>query len=369
MNILYIADSSSWHNVKWTEYFAERHHVYLFSDFKEDYKPVFFDDKVTLIQMPPPFKTKNRHLNKIMSIYHYVKCIRKIITDYDIDIIHCVAIYYAFLGSLLRVDIPLIYTQQGSELLVRAQKSFLYRYMAKRIFEKVDIVTGDSKVIQAAGIKYGALHKNNYIIQNGVDLRLFKSESKILNCCLQLYSPRAITPLYNIDVIIKALHLLKSKHHISFKCKFTFGFGEEYLANYKGLVEHYGLNDYVEWIGYVDHSEMPHHYASSDITISVPSSDSSPKSVYESMACGVPVIVSDLPWVNESLIHNVNVIVCKKEDSENLANSILKLTTNIKLYSSVRSSALELVKDHFSYSKEMRKMEIIMLDAISSREY
>ena len=44
---------------------------------------------------------------------------------------------------------------------------------------------------------------------------------------------------------------------------------------------------------------MASYYQAADVCVSIPSSDSSPRSVWEAMACGCPVVVSDLPWVHE----------------------------------------------------------------------
>lgn len=374
MNILYIADSSSWHNAKWTEYFAERHNVFLFSDYKEEYKPVNFHPNVKIIQLPPLIDTKSRHFNKLVSLFYYASHIQKIIKEYDIDIIHCVAIYYAFLATFVKTNKQIIYTQQGSELLIRAKKSKFYRYMANRVFKRVNIVTGDSKVIQKAGLDCGALKENNYIIQNGVDLGLFtfnkneKVDIKSSSRPVRLYSPRGIIPLYNIDTIIEALSILKNKSNLSFICQFTFGFGDEHLDGYKAKASRLGVNEFIEWVGYVDHTEMPKYYSQNDIVISIPSSDSSPKSVYESMACGTPVVVSNLPWVTENLTENKSVIISQSPSAESLAACIMKLINDQSLYKCIQFEASNLIRNKFSYSAEMKKMENIMLDSISNGE-
>ena len=102
--------------------------------------------------------------------------IEKIIEKENIEIIHCVALYYGFLSTFLNTNLPIIYTTQGSEILIRSQNNFFYKYMAKRVFNSVDIVTNDSKTIQSAGFKLGAKKENNYIIQNGVDLKIFNNQ-------------------------------------------------------------------------------------------------------------------------------------------------------------------------------------------------
>ena len=81
--------------------------------------------------------------------------------------------------------------------------------MAKQTFSQIDIITGDSKLIQSQGYKLGAKENSNFIIQNGVDTKVFYPKNTNIKIKLGikkdetlLFSPRAITPNYNIDTII-----------------------------------------------------------------------------------------------------------------------------------------------------------------------
>lgn len=374
MNILYIADSSSWHNAKWTEFFAEKgHKVVLFSDYKPYYKKIKFHKDINIIESEPFLKTKNRHFNKLNSIFKYKYEIEKIIKDEEINIIHTVALYYGFLSTFLNTNLPIIYTTQGSEILIRSQNNFFYKYMAKRVFNSVDIVTNDSKTIQNAAFKLGAKYENNYIIQNGVDLKVFNTKVENIRSTklmidddtFLIYSPRGFIPLYNIIDIIEALNLLKNEN-IKFKCMFAFAFGEEYLEKYKALITKYGLEDYVIWNGYLEHIDMAKYYFSANITLSVPSSDSSPKSVYESMACGTPVIVSELPWTNEYLTEGKNIVKVKLNSPEQIKDAILRLYEDKIFYKKIVENGLEIVKEIYDYDLNMSKMEKIMLNAIGN---
>src|SRR3954454_13353544 len=52
-------------------------------------------------------------------------------------------------------------------------------------------------------------------------------------------------------------------------------------------------------VGHVPYERMVDWYQAADVCVSVASSDSSPRSVWEAMASGTPCVVSDLPWVYE----------------------------------------------------------------------
>ncbi len=63
-----------------------------------------------------------------------------------------------------------------------------------------------------------------------------------------------------------------------------------------------GLEGRVQFAGNVPEDEMVTHFQASDVYISASHSDGSSVSLLQAMACGLPVIVSDIPgnreWVS-----------------------------------------------------------------------
>jgi glycosyltransferase involved in cell wall biosynthesis len=66
---------------------------------------------------------------------------------------------------------------------------------------------------------------------------------------------------------------------------------------------------------------MPDVYRAADVVVSLASSDSSPRSVWEALACARPVVVSDLPWAREELEHGRNALLTPLE-AEGVAAAI-----------------------------------------------
>src|SRR5205085_6295522 len=57
----------------------------------------------------------------------------------------------------------------------------------------------------------------------------------------------------------------------------------------------------VRALGRVPHDEMPRYLRAASAGISIPDSDGSPSSVWEALACGLPLVLSPLPQVSERL--------------------------------------------------------------------
>lgn len=382
MKILYINSSADWHTDLWVKYFARLHSVYLFSD-KEDYrKKQSLFENITVVEsygylggILNSLKVKSHllyQLNKIVSVRCYARQIDKFIQDCNIDIVHAHTLYFGYLASFIKSDIPVVFTPRGSSVIIHSQKNRIYKHMARQAFSRADIITGDSLLLQDRGYNVGARKERNYIIQNGVDTNIFfpkkndlKSKYGVSENEILIFSPRAITGLYNIDMIIESLALLK-KAGYGVKCMFSFAFGDEYTKKLKQLIKRLDVNDNAIWLGYLSYDDMAMHYNAADIVVSVPSSDSSPKSVYEAMFCQKPIVVTDLPWSHELLSNCGCLSRVKVRDPDELFRAIKKIIDRPEYANKIASNAFKYAHMYFDYDVNMAKMEKIMLQAVEN---
>ena len=109
---------------------------------------------------------------------------------------------------------------------------------------------------------------------------------------------------------------------------------------------------------------MQLYYNAADIVISVPSSDSSPKSVYEAMFCGKPVIISDLEWSYELLDEIDCVLRVDIKNPMQLTQALKSLIGDQELLETLSKNSLQLAHKFFDYDINMKKMEEIMLSTL-----
>lgn len=380
MNILFICSSSDWHMQLWLKYYADRHNVLVFSDREDHLKRQILDERITVIEDYGHFgrlfgrlEVKSlafAHFNKLISSGRYAKLINAIINDYRVDIVHAHSLYYGFISAGIRPGIPVVFTPMGSDIIIYAQENFIYRYMAQKAFSRADVVTGDSLLLQKRGIKVGARAEYNYIIQNGVDTKIvypkpndLKSRLGVREGETLIFSPRALMELYNIEVIIRSLALVRDAGYKT-KCMFSYAFGGKYLPRLKKLVKELSLEEVIIWLGFLEYEEMAQHYNAADIVVSVPSSDSSPKSVYEAMFCRKPIIISDLEWSYELLSGCECLLRVKVGNPESLADGIEYLIDHKSERETMASNAYEVACKHYDYYENMKQMEEIMLAAV-----
>ena len=208
----------------------------------------------------------------------------------NITFAHCT--YYAFIASL--AGIQYVSTPQGSEILVRLDKSFLYRCFARLAHGNAVLVTVDSYAMQSK-LK-SSLGIDAVVIQNGVSVSEIMSQrlragDRFSRNKNELLSLRGVTDLYQIKEIFAARNTQASCWGLTVCCPF---YDDEYLASVLDLLDVSKDTN----LGRLSRTEFYQCLASSQVAISIPISDSSPRSVYEAIFFGCVVIVRYNPYVD-----------------------------------------------------------------------
>ena len=250
---------------------------------------------------------------KIPVIRHIISFLkmRKVIAMIRPDILHVhSAGVYAFLSVLVGFR-PVVVFPWGSDVLTEPKRSRILKWTTQYVVRKADLITPSSEVAANACIQLGASKDRISIIQVGIDLDKFKpdisakelrSKLRIADSDPVIISVRDFRKNYNIEYIIKCIPYVLNRIP---NAKFVFlrGPHETEEKKLKCVVEKFAIEDAVRFVGRVEHDEMPLYYNLSDLIVSVPSSDSSPNSLHEAMACGVVPIVSDIPanryWIKD----------------------------------------------------------------------
>ena len=162
-----------------------------------------------------------------------------------------------------------------------------------------------------------------------------------------ILSPRSLTPVYNPETIVAAFELVS-----------------EALPDAQLVLKHMGTpsavperarGSRVQLVGHVPYERMAWYYQAADVCVSIPSSDSSPRSVWEAMACGCPVVVSDLPWVRELITPDRDAIVVPV-DAHVVAAGIRRVLCDDSLAAGLAGRGRALAAAHRDRAAEMDRL-------------
>ena len=303
---------------------------------------------------------------------HYFE-IKKILREIRPDVVHVVNALNLFYLSY-KTDFVKVIENQGSDVIYTPERFKVLIPFYRLLYKKVDAVVQDSKTAQGYGIKYGAPKDNNKIIEIGIDFDIFnnnvpkgiiRKKYNLDNRKIIFHSRGVVASIYNIDIIIKSIFLVRKNFP---KCILILTAKKEQLnSQLQDFIQSNKLENNILFVGYQDRvKDLKYFYCDADVNISVPSSDSSPFSVYESMACLTPNVVTDLPWLYSNFIPEKHLKVCSVRDEKSLAeqiNKILNSNHNLDLL-----SAYNIVYDKINLKKENKKLELLYRTILKAKQ-
>jgi len=360
MRIAFLHQPNDPYTVIRLKYFiSQGHRVYSITFPKKNQKQRKVDDLIN-IELPELFINRIFLLKRIVYIWH----IYKITKSLDLDILHIVNAE-SMTMSVFSQSKKTIVENQGSDVLRTPENYPWLKIIYKLFYKYSDAVIQDSKIAQDAGLKYGASEKNNKVIEIGIDFSVFNDKVKkgVARKKLGLtpndhiiFSSRGMKSIYNIDTILKSIPRVKEKFP-DVKYVFASNYGN-FSQETEKFISSNNLNDNIIYTGFLNHTnEMPFFYRDSDVVISVPSSDSSPFSVYEAMATLTPVIVSDLPWLKNKFEPGKHLLTVRVRDEIQLAEQILNLLQGE--HSLDLKSSYNIVDEKINMFKENKRLECL----------
>lgn len=230
-----------------------------------------------------------RNLVKLFVLPWQTCLLRLFINKLDRPVVHAHPMYYMLLCRLAGVDY--IGTPQGSELLVRATESLMYRKIARWALRGAKKITVDSVAMADAVRNISQI--NAYIVQNGVDtesIKRAKARADTEEQPLGILSIRGFAPLYRLEKIIEARNETLPSAPIVFAYPF---WDKKYLSQQQKL-----LQPEDKLLGKLDKEAFHDLLVQSCLVLSIPSSDSSPRSVYEAILAGATVATIQNRWMD-----------------------------------------------------------------------
>lgn len=96
----------------------------------------------------------------------------------------------------------------------------------------------------------------------------------------------------------------------------------------------------VEFLGRLGAAEVARAMREADLLVAPSFTDGQPGVVYESLACGTPVIVSDTAGASEQIQHGVNGLIVRGGDSDDLAATLRRVADEPDLLKRLRAGTL-----------------------------
>jgi len=190
---------------------------------------------------------------------------------------------------------PLIVTPWGSDLYLATGGA---RCRADHALRHADVVIARSPHMRRELIMRGVPAERIQLADLGVDLERFSPAPERADAGPpMILSFRAGTELYNLDLVLDAFRVVRRRLP---SATLVLVHGDAPLAERVQVrLDELAGARVVQVPGHVSHAEMADYMRAATVGVSVPSSDGSPSSVWEALATGLPLVLSNLPQLEE----------------------------------------------------------------------
>jgi glycosyltransferase involved in cell wall biosynthesis len=288
---------------------------------------------------------------------------RRLIKKLKPDIVHAHYVTSAGLTAMVCGFHPTIVTVHGSDLTTRI-KSRIWRLLLKKIFGFSDCINTVSKDLQDMVLSLGFSTDKIETFTLGIDAGKFAfipgrkiSQSGVL----KLICTRRLEPVFDHRTIILALALLKEK---GLKFRMTIIGDGSLLDELKQQVKDADLDGSVDFLGRVRNDDLPEMLGRHDVYLSASLWDGASLSLLEAMATGLYPVVSDIKANSAWLRDNVDGLLHKVGDAEDLAKKILQLRENPQLLTNAAEGNRKRVVESGDRKTNMKHLESVYVELI-----
>jgi glycosyltransferase involved in cell wall biosynthesis len=257
-----------------------------------------------------------------------------------------------------KFDVPVTLTMHGPPV------SLFYDYIVPwsssyRLCSKFDeiIATG----VTVADIE-SQIDDTVYSVNPGVETNQFKMRGENIDWehPTVLFVGRFI-PAKNLTELLTAFRDVRSHHPDAQLVLIGEGKMEMELKNMRESLD---LADAVQFPGYVPNAELPKYYRGADVFTLSSVRENCPIVLLEALACGTPVVASDVGYISELLTDGREGILYEQGNSDVLADAICRLLEETELAAEMGQRGSEMVHGMFSWETQADRLYDIFQDVI-----
>jgi D-inositol-3-phosphate glycosyltransferase len=187
-----------------------------------------------------------------------------------------------------------------------------------------------------------------------------------------------IEPLKGIDTLIKSISLMRKEGVIDRNCCIELAIiggdpnaensdPSEEMARLKSLCDEYGLFDLVTFMGKRGQDTLPYYYSAAETVIMPSHYESFGMVALEAMACGTPVVASEVGGLAFLIKDGVTGFHFPAEDPQALSEKLVLLIENRKLRQQMSKQAAEVAKD-YGWQKIAGEISTLYDEVLSSTQ-
>lgn len=256
--------------------------------------------------------------------------IRRIEREFNFDVIDSHYVYpdgfaAVILGRMLRK--PVVITARGTDINLFA--GFItIRPLLSYCLRRADALIAVCQALSNAMADLGVSREKIQVIPNGVDTLKFhpidRKEARVSLGLPQdkkiILSVGGLVERKGFEILIRAMRALRDEHNKRAVSLVIAGEGPN-RSQLEELIDSLGLVSSVTLIGDIPHNELYRWYSAADLFCLASSREGWPNVILESLACGTPVVATNIGGIPEIITSSQLGLLCER-DERSFANQI-----------------------------------------------
>ena len=297
----------------------------------------------------------------LISIIIYFKDVMTVIKKINPDVIHCQSLTMGWMAFIINIFIKYPYVIYGRGDDIYAD------YRLKKTLLGLVIKNADAVIALTEDMKneISKIHKREiFVIPNGISLDKYgKKQSNDIHYSngdkIILYVGR-LHFIKGVKYLIEAMRIINKK--LPNTKLLLIGDGKERKSLEK-MVEEFGLNQCITFVGLVSNEDVPKYMAASDIFVLPSLSEGFPGVILEAMASGLPIVTTKIKGLPEIVCDGINGYLVNPKNPREIAEKIQYLVNNTEVMNRISKNN---TRDIMQYKWEnvVERLEAIYLTCI-----
>jgi len=246
-------------------------------------------------------------LQNPLALIRSTAVVRALADSFEADLVHAhqVNVYaFAAAAAVAGTRRPLVLTAYGSDIQTAPGRSILLRWLVRQALRRASRIISESRSLIDA---IERLEPGSGIRTRRIPFAL-PPQTVIRDRELLAYSNRWHEPNYRIDRVLHAIARLRAEV-VGPKLQAVIAGEGSQTPSLRRLADELGLEECVEFVGWVDAARNAEYYARAAYFLSLPDQDAYSISLQEAMQGGCLPIVSDIPCNRELVLHGINGVL------------------------------------------------------------
>lgn len=346
MKILFHGNGSSPHLRRWMSFFIA-----------QGWEAWFIGDCRTLADPPPGLRLVDFRSGGLLTRLAHAIRYRQLLRRERPDVINFHYIGTSALYAFLAGDIPVVLSGWGDDFLIDPVLSWWKRLRLRLLARRAALVTSiaphmTETLVGQVGLRPGKIFTSPW----GCDRQVFgpRPDRELTGPVMVMHN-RCIDSIYNWETLLRAIPLVRREQP---DWRFIISDSGPAAEQMKLLVRQLGVEDVVEYVGWLDPRALAERLQKVDLYVSVALSDGNNISLNEAMACGAYPVVGDIPANRQWITDGTNgVLVYDSRSPAELAKRLLAYRRDDATVRRARQLNYEIVRTRADFAVNLGTIE------------